>query len=189
MAVAMTPYDIARALSQDRIQVYYSFFGSPCMAVSGPRGTLDTYLYDIAITTLRAYNNQRMVASQYANNAMDYVIIKFAMVKIQSLYEFADQHIEIANIITRIFIAIRAFIASCFDACGCYNSLRLSCMHAGESNAVIPLALTRSDLLFASLAANYTPINFGFNGDEAVYSPEHITDIYRRYLAQNEATA
>ncbi len=188
MAVEMTPHALARALSQDNIQVYYSFFGSPCIAVPGPRGTLDAYLDDIAIRVDTIYTDQGVNRGEYSNNAMDYVIIKFAMVKIQSLYEFADQHIEIANIITRLFIAIRAFIASCFDACGCYNSLRLSFMHAGESNAVIPLALVCSDLPFDSLVKSIS-IRPNLFDDGVHFTPQQATDIYQRYLAQSEVTA
>ena len=150
MTAEISHHVLARVLSQDNIQVYYSFFGSPCVAASGPRGALDANLNDIAGTVFRVYVRQNAVESQHANTAMDYVTVKFLLVKIHNLYELADRQIAVTNIITRLFIAIRAFLESCF--CCCYhNDLPHAYDLAGESLACIPLEVARSEALLAHL--------------------------------------
>ncbi len=180
MAIEMTPNALARALSQDTTQVYYSFWGSPCVTASGPRGTLDAYLDDIATTACRAHHEVDRGRRQL-NDAMDYVAINFLIVKVHNLYELADQQIAAANIITRLFIAIRSFLAMCVGICGNFGIRHSYEFYGlGQNDEAVPNDLVRSDPFFFGISPEG-----GFGDDKAWYSPEQISTIYQRYLAQN----
>ncbi|MBI2742483.1 MAG: hypothetical protein HYX48_01005 [Chlamydiales bacterium] len=171
MANAMTAADLARVLSQANIQVSYSFWGSPCVAVSGPRGALETDLNELADAVYRNYQDKNK------NLAMDYVVANFLAGRVRELYELADGQIEAANLITQFFIACRHYFAAflgCFECFSIRQQYEIS--YVGEHDTAIPVRLVEQDPLFLGITPSDT------EDGETFYDEAQIDTIYRSFL-------
>lgn len=167
---------IAAILNQPNTEIFYSFWGTPFVEVSGQRGNFNGDLNTLA---RRVYDFDGV---QNRQSGMDYLLAGYLTGKVRHLYELADQTSARVNCITRIFIACRKWFSDLLACCEIFDTRQLfELSYLGFGAIRIPANLVRQDQ-FLSEATTSLEIAPGSTNIE--YSPDRIVTIYENFLAR-----